>query len=161
MRARAPHVLRPALGLLLALIAPLVAASPAEASKRDLARDEKRGGHTLSRHVGRTDEELRERLRKEPGISAASTYTDRATAEEAVTLAIRFAKKRVDPWLAREGSRANLVIDWPGSGKVLGRSLRRGEKAPVPCKRALVVLKWDPGAEIFYVLTSYPEAEKK
>jgi len=161
VRARAPHVLRPALGLLLALIAPLVAASPAEASKRDLARDEKRGGHTLSRHVGRTDEELRERLRKEPGISAASTYTDRATAEEAVTLAIRFAKKRVDPWLAREGSRANLVIDWPGSGKVLGRSLRRGEKAPVPCKRALVVLKWDPGAEIFYVLTSYPEAEKK
>jgi toxin YxiD len=161
VRARAPHVLRSALGLLLALTALVVAAPPAEASKRDLARDEKRGGHTLSRHVGRTDEELRERLRKEPGISAASTYTDRAAAEEAVTLAIRFARKRVDPWLAREGSRANLVIDWPGSGKVLGRSLRRGEKAPVPCKRALVVLKWDPEAEIYYVLTSYPEAEKK
>lgn len=161
MRARALHVLRPILGFLLALTALVVAAPPAEASKRDLVRDEKRGGHTVGRHVGRTDEQLRERLRKEPGISAASTYTDLATAEEAVTLAIRSAKKRVDTWLAREGSRANLVIDWPGNGKVLGRSLRRGEKAPVPCKRALVVLKWDTESEIFYVLTSYPEAEKK
>lgn len=161
MRARTLHVLRPVLGFLLALTALLVAAPPAEASKRDLVRDEKRGGHTVARHVGRTDEQLRERLRKEPGLSAASTYTDLATAEEAVTLAIRSAKKRTDAWIAREGSRANLVIDWPGNGKVLGRSLRRGEKAPVPCKRALVVLKWDTESEIFYVLTSYPEAEKK
>ena len=161
MRARVPHVLRPSVGFLLALTALFVAAAPAEASKRDLARDEKHGGHTLSRHVGRTDEQLRERLRKEPGLSAASTYTDRATAEEAVTLAIRSAKNRMDQWLAREGSRANLVIDWPGNGKVLGRSLRRGEKAPVPCRRALVVLKWNAETEIYYVLTSYPEAEKK
>ena len=140
----------------------LFGASPAAeaANRRDLARDEKRGGHTLSRHVGLSDAALRERLKREQRISAASTYTDRLTAEEAVTAAITTNKKRVDAWAAREGSRANLVIDWPGKGKILGRSLRRGDKAPVPCTRALVILKWNTETEIYYVLTSYPEASR-
>src|SRR5688572_22239367 len=55
------------------------------AGRRDLTADESRGGHTLARHVGRSDEQLRERLQRERGISAASTYTDRDTAERIVT----------------------------------------------------------------------------
>jgi hypothetical protein len=154
-------LLRPALSLLLALATHLAAPSSAEAAKRrDLERDEKRGGHTLSRHVGLSDAQLRERLKREKGISAASTFTDRATAEEAVAAAIQASRKRVDGWAAREGSRANLVIEWPGTGRVLGRSLRRGAKEPVPCKRALVVLRWNEESEIYYVLTSYPEASR-
>ena len=161
MRVRLPPVFRPILLLLLAL-APLVGVSShAEAAKRrDLTRDEKRGGHTLSRHVGLTDADLRERLRRDQRISAASTYPDRPTAEQAVTLALLANRKRVDGWALREGSRANLVIDWPGDGRILGRSLRRGAKAPVPCTRALVILKWNTETEIYYVLTSYPEASR-
>lgn len=160
MRARIRRVLRPVFGAFLALTPFLAAAAPGGLAKRDLAVEEQRGGHTLSRHVGRTDEQLRERLRKEPGISSASTYTDRATAEDVIARALRASKKRVDQWMSREGSRANLVVEWPGDGKVIGRSLRRGEKTPVPCRRALVVLKWNDETEIFYVLTSYPEADK-
>lgn len=158
--ARPMALLRPAL-LFLALVAALAARSPAEAaSRRDLQRDEKRGGHTLSRHVGLTDAQLRERLKREQGISAASTYTDRATAEEAVAAALKASRKRVERWAARDGARTNLVVEWPGTGRVLGRTLRRGAKEPVPCTRALVVLKWDEEAEIYYVLTSYPEASR-
>lgn len=161
MRSRLSPRLLSLVPLLLALAALFGATSTAEAAKkRDLLRDEKRGGHTLARHVGLSDAQLRERLRKDQRISAASTYPDRATAEAAVTAAIAASRKRVDGWVNREGSRANLVIDWPGDGRVLGRSLRRGAKAPVPCTRALVVLKWDPEAEIYYVLTSYPEATR-
>ena len=161
MRARLIPVLRPVLLLLLSLAAVAGFSTSAEAARRhDLLRDERRGGHTLSRHVGRSDAELRERLRLDQRISAASTYVDRSTAEEAVTLAIGANRKRVDRWLSREGTRANLVIDWPGNGRLLGRSLRRGEKAPVPCTRALVILKWDNESEIYYVLTSYPEASR-
>src|SRR5260370_39764619 len=47
----------------------------------NLGRDEQRGGHTLARHVARTDEEVRERLAQERNISAASTRTRRETAE--------------------------------------------------------------------------------
>lgn len=161
VRARLSAALRP-VGLLFLFLAAVFGASPAAeaANRRDLARDEKRGGHTLSRHVGLSDAALRERLKREQRISTASTYTDRLTAEEAVTAAIVADKKRVDAWAAREGSRANLVIDWPGKGKILGRSLRRGDKAPVPCTRALVILKWNTETEIYYVLTSYPEASR-
>jgi hypothetical protein len=63
--------------LVLGLAAILLGA--AAASRRDLGGDESRGGHTLARHVGRTDSQLLDRLAREPRISAASTYTDRAT----------------------------------------------------------------------------------
>ena len=39
----------------------------------DLVADEAKGGHTLARHVERTDAQLRERLERERNISAAST----------------------------------------------------------------------------------------
>jgi len=154
--------LRPIVPVLLALAALLGATAPADgAQKQDLLRDEKRGGHTLARHVGQSDAQLRERLRRERRLSAASTFTDRATAEEVVADAIRGSRKRIERWTNREGSRANLVIDWPGDGrKVVGRSLRRGAKEPVPCTRAVVVLRWNVDAEIYYVLTAYPEASR-
>jgi hypothetical protein len=79
------------------------AAAPAPAPY-DLGRDEARGGHTLARHVGRTDAELQERLRREPNISAASTYRDRIAAERVVARALAENHARVDQWLARTGS---------------------------------------------------------
>ncbi len=162
MALRLSHRLRPLVPLLLAVVAILGAALPADAArKRDLLRDERRGGHTLSRHVGKSDAELRERLRRDRRLSAASTWTDRATAEEVVGAAIGANQNRIERWSIREGSRANLVIDWPGEGgKVIGRSLRRGAKEPVPCTRAVVVLRWNVDGEIYYVLTSYPEASR-
>ncbi len=162
MALRLSHRLRPLVPLLLAVVAILGAALPADAArKRDLLRDERRGGHTLSRHVGKSDAELRERLRRDRRLSAASTWTDRATAEEVVGAAIGANRIRIERWSNREGSRANLVIDWPGEGgKVIGRSLRRGAKEPVPCTRAVVVLRWNVDGEIYYVLTSYPEASR-
>lgn len=157
MRARFPNLPR-AVALLLALLAS--AATLHAGPPRDLARDEKRGGHTLSRHVGLTDAQLRERLKKDSRLSAASTWPDRATAERVVTAAIKRSTRRIAEWTGREGSRANLVIEWPGDGTAIGRSLRRGAKEPVPCTRALVVLRWDVESEIYYVLTSYPEASR-
>src|ERR1700738_2990580 len=61
---------------------------PDEAARYDLARDEVRGGHTLDKHVGRSDSELRERLATERNISAASTWTNREVAEETVGQAL-------------------------------------------------------------------------
>ena len=57
-----------------------VSDSPHSLAKRDLDSDEQRGGHTLRRHVGRSDSELHDRLQRESRIHAASTYTDRETA---------------------------------------------------------------------------------
>ena len=47
---------------------------PSDAGLYDLAVDESLGGHTLARHVGRTDAQLAERLRAEPDISAKRSW---------------------------------------------------------------------------------------
>jgi hypothetical protein len=119
------------------------------------------GGHTLTRHVGRTDAELAERLRREPQISAASTWTDRDTADRVVGTALASADGKLTSWERRTGRRPNLVLHYTDrSGATLGRSLSRGEPAAVRCTRALVVLKWDERRDRFYVLTAYPEADR-
>lgn len=125
----------------------------------DLARDERRGGHTLERHVGRTDAELRERLRREPGIRAASTYTDRDTAERVVAATLSRERTRVERWSRGTGRRPNLALDYRGdAGASIGRTLGRRDRRSRVCRDAVVVLRWDDRRGDFYVLTSYPEA---
>ena len=144
------------------LLAIVLAANGAAAQqRRDLAVDESMGGHTLARHVGKSDAELAERLRRERQISAASTYTDRATAERSVGAALVDGGGKLASWQKRSGRRPNLVLHYAEpSRKTIGRSLMRGRGTPVLCARAVVVLRWNERDNRFYVLTSYPEADR-
>jgi hypothetical protein len=134
---------------------PKAMSNPAVASERyDLARDEERGGHTIEKHVGRSDDQLRERLRHEH-ISAASTWTDRESAETTVAEALRAERRRINSWMRRGYPRANLALHYE-AGRPIGRSLRRGDRQTAACTSAVIVLRADgPGS--FYVLTAYPE----
>ena len=134
------------------------AGKPATRDDRyDLERDERLGGHTLERHVARTDAELQERLQRERNISAASTWTDRETAERTIAEALRAERGRIESWMRRGRPRANLALHYD-AGRVIGRSLRQGDTRAVECTRAVIVLRAD-GEGGFYVLTAYPEAE--
>ena len=139
--------------------APPPAADPAGQPSRDLSVDESRGGHTLARHVGQTDAALRARLARERGISAASTYTDRAIAEATVGRVLAEQSKRIQAWVARQGNRPNLALSYRGPSKqIIGRTLPRGRRDSIPSTDAVVVLRWDGTG--FYVLTSYPEIRR-
>ena len=122
---------------------------------RDLSHDEAAGGHILRKHVGQTDEQLRERLEQERHITGASTYTDRAAAERAVGAAIAQSQGRIQRWLSSSGGHPNLVLDYDSEDPI-GRTMNRGENQSRPCTHALVVLKYS-GPNEYYVLTSYPE----
>jgi hypothetical protein len=122
---------------------------------RDLSQDEAAGGHILRKHVGRTDDQLLERLDHERNISGASTYTDRPTAERAVGAAIAQNQERIQRWVDRQGGHPNLVLDYD-SPQPIGRTINRGESQSHACSHALVVLKYNPPSG-YYVLTSYPE----
>ena len=128
---------------------------PTNGPVRDLSQDEAAGGHILRKHVGQTDEQLRERLEREPGITGASTYTDRPAAEQAVGAAIATSQDRIQRWLNRSGGHPNLVLDYDSVAPI-GRTINRGENQSRPCSHALVVLKY-AGPNEYYVLTSYPE----
>jgi len=131
----------------------------ATAAPRDLSQDEAAGGHTLRKHVGRTDDQLRERLDHERNISAASTWNDRASAEAAVGAAISEQANKIFRWLERD-RHPNLVLDYDGDpSHPFGRTLRRGSGIVEPCAHAVIVLKWNP-PESYYVLTAYPECRQ-
>ena len=128
------------------------------AARYDLLRDEERGGHTLAKHVGRSDDELRQRLERERNISATSTWTDRGVAEETVSAALRQEHHRIESWERRGYPKSNLALHF-NAGRVIGRSMRHGDATSSPCTNAVIVLKTD-GPESFYVLTSYPEEQR-
>jgi hypothetical protein len=129
------------------------------AREYDLERDESRGGHTLDKHVGRSDDELRERLAREPNISAASTWTNRKIAEEAVSETLEHNRK-LDRWMDRTGRKPNLVLDYHGSpDHPVGRCVRQGETDVQQAYDAVVVLKASRDGG-FYVLTTYPECPR-
>jgi len=98
---------------------------------------------------------LRERLLRERNISAASTWTDRETAEITVAQALRAERGRIESWMRRGFPRANLALHYD-AGRTIGRSLRHGEEQTVDCSNAVIVLRAD-GPDSFYVLTTYPE----
>jgi hypothetical protein len=148
---------------LLAVLLALVASVPglAQPPRRDLAADERCGGHTLARHVGKTNRELADRLRQEPDIAAASTYPDRPTAETVVGAALDKERSRIAAWSKRSGPRPNLALRYASPGdRPIGRSWQRGKIAPNSCTQAVVVLRWDVSRGAFCVLTSYPEVAR-
>ena len=123
----------------------------------DLSKDGGRG-HTLKKHVGRTDQELLERLEREQDISAASSWTDRGAAEETVGRALQAEREKIENWERKGYPRSNLALHYDAE-RVIGRSIRHGETQSTPCTEAVIVLKAD-GPESFYVLTTYPEARE-
>jgi hypothetical protein len=135
------------------------AADPAPGSGYDLGPDERLGGHTLARHVGRTPDELASRLAAERGLSAASTFPDRATAERAVALALATQRDRVDRWIARGPRRPNLALTVRSPDRrPFGVTLPRGGGDPREARVARVVLR--ARGDAFYVLTAYPTEER-
>ena len=133
---------------------PLAAGETSAAGRRDLAADEAAGGHTLARHVGRSDAELAARLAAEPNLAAASCFTDRATAERAVGATLVAQAPQVAYWRARARP-GNLALLWRGDGSVLGRVLERGARQSRPATGVRVVLRHR--GDGWYVLTAYPE----
>lgn len=147
--------------VLVVLLAGLGQSLGAAVTPRDLARDEASGGHTLARHVGQTVGQLGRRLEGEHGISSASTYTDRATAERVVAETLAQASARVRNWASRRGPRPNLPLHYRSpDGRTIGSSMERAGSRVRPCAGALVVLRWDDGRHAYFVLTSYPEVRR-
>lgn len=128
---------------------------PKSVIRHDLKHDEALGGHTLQRHVGQSDDELRKRLRAQPEIAAASTYTDVETADQVVSAALSQNSSRVEAWRSRPGRKPNLVLHYHGA-EPIGRSVRQGESLAADCYNAIIVLKAD-GPSDFHILTTYPE----
>lgn len=66
------------------------------------------GGHTILKHVGKTEAELRARLTAERGITASSSFSTLAHAERAISSALRAHAGSIQAW-AKSGAAAGTT----------------------------------------------------
>jgi hypothetical protein len=96
------------------------------------------GGHTLTKHVGKTEQFLRHRLATEPNITAASTFYNREVAENSVAEVLRIHDKWIRSWLA--GPERKLVITSSVS-RTCGRVFLTSRGDPLDSSVIRVVLR--------------------
>ncbi|MEC1689305.1 ribonuclease YeeF family protein [Bacillus mojavensis] len=127
------------------------------ASCGGLAAHEAKGGHLLEKHVGKTDEELIERLRTDPNphITASSTFKDRATAERIANSVLNDPKniKKIENWID-DPKKPKLMLRYKGDGEIIGRSVSRNSELVENVTNAKIILKKDNNGN--FILTGYP-----
>ncbi|WP_213159410.1 RNase A-like domain-containing protein [Pseudomonas carnis] len=119
-----------------------------------LAAHEAAGGHLMEKHVGRTDQQLLDRLRQEPHIPAASTFHDRATAELAISKVLDNNQDKIKDFL--EGNNQQIVITQP-SPEPIGTSFKKNTTTPVPGKEIYLIIRRDQKMHTGYrIHTGFP-----
>uniref|UniRef100_UPI001FAC7E14 RNase A-like domain-containing protein n=1 Tax=Bacillus sp. FJAT-47783 TaxID=2922712 RepID=UPI001FAC7E14 len=121
-----------------------------------LAAHELKGGHLIERHVGKTDEQLLERLKTNPKITGSSTFKDRMTAEKVANAVLSDSKniEKIQKWLSDPNSRPTLPLKYKGDGEIIGRSVSRNSEVVENVTNAKIILKKNNDGS--FILTGYP-----
>ncbi|TFY94817.1 type IV secretion protein Rhs [Pseudomonas nabeulensis] len=119
-----------------------------------LATHEKAGGHLIEKHVGRTDQQLAERLSREPHVPTASTFPDRATAESEVSKVLATNQAKIDRFVRGND---NQIVIIERTQNPVGTSLKRGETTTVPGREIYLIIRRDTNMPDGYrIHTGYP-----
>ncbi|MGH7660116.1 MAG: RNase A-like domain-containing protein [Vulcanimicrobiaceae bacterium] len=118
----------------------------------DLQSIEGPDGHTLRRHVGKSDDEIRARaLRTHHDVS---TFDDEVTAQSSVDEAFAENQSRIGRWL--DAGRGNLALHVHFS-HTIGRIFRFDHQRTEPAENADVILERRPAMPQGYtVITAFP-----
>ncbi|WP_051741591.1 RNase A-like domain-containing protein [Streptomyces xylophagus] len=143
----------------------------------DLANQEGvHGSHIIDKHVGKTDAQLAQRLRDQPTIDAASTFSDLPAAQKYTQNAMEYVgppansgqqnagvnnQEKIKKWLSRPRTDASiLTLDPVEYNSVTGRTITAGNphaSAAQDTHTVKVVLKYKNGLHPPYVAyTSMP-----
>ena len=146
------------------LIVPLFVASAVAAARIVAVRSgrislrahESYGGHTIAKHVGRTERQLRDRLVQESGIPAASTFKSLAQAEKVVSSCLKANSSVIANWAKTATPGTTLRLVWTASGPI-GEGVVRATGLLTPMSKVLVVLRKKAiGGKLYYILTAFP-----
>ena len=114
-------------------------------------------GHTLRKHVGRTEAQLRERLRLEPTRRVVSSFTDIEQAEWAISETMRANTLRIKEWASSPTD--DLVLN-KDVGRKIGHAIIRESGRLVNSSRVVVVLKYETHNGMpYYILTAMLDAQ--
>lgn len=112
-----------------------------------------RGGHTIQKHVGQTEAQLRARLVRENRLPIASTFSDLRTAEWAISETLRRGDSQVKAWLSSGRLKLRLEMSL---GKPIGKVLPRNTGKIQEARSITVVLAHEEHKGMpYYILTSF------
>jgi len=109
-------------------------------------------GHTILKHLDKTDEELTERFANEPDLQWSSSFNDRQTAEAAISAALDSNQQAIRDWLRQPLQVFRLEID---IGAEVGRSVAR-DGTIVSTSKLRVVLRKEDTMLGYYIKTAFP-----
>jgi len=112
-------------------------------------------GHTIRKHVGQTDRQLRRRLRQEPDRKFASTFPDEKTAAAAIKQNLKANKEELESWM--KGGRYKSPALRTTLLTQTGRVMRRDGVIFGSTKVLTVVVRDDGMPNGYRILTSFPE----
>ncbi|MCC8404855.1 hypothetical protein LJ655_23775 [Paraburkholderia sp. MMS20-SJTN17] len=116
------------------------------------ALNPKLGGHTIEKHVGKTEAWLRDRLVRDPHIPAASSFTDIRFAEWAISETMNANVARIKAWAASPLNDLTLFKD---VGRNVGHAVIRKSGAYVPARRVKLILRYQTyNGMPYYVFTA-------
>ena len=129
----------------------------AEVPGGGLEAHEDAGGHLIERHVGKSEQWLLDRVRRE-NISAASSFRDLPEAEYFVASTLAQHQDRIDAWVDGQGGN-RLVIDARFEAST-GISVERGDTRADDVFSIRLVLERSNRLEDlgFRIVTGYPSA---
>jgi Bacterial CdiA-CT RNAse A domain len=114
------------------------------------------GGHTIARHVGKSEAELRARLVANPRIPAASSFTNLNVAESAISTALRANASRINIWSRSASTASKLELDYH-LGTAVGKAVLRSTPGMVTLRGVRVVLRLQTfNGMPYYLLTAFP-----
>ena len=112
-------------------------------------------GHVIAEHVGKSDADLIARLAGSKKISAASTFTDQATAEAVIGGTIRHNRIDLVAWLRSAQPGDRLRLSHSGTD-VIGRGIKKGQTLVGDRTNARIILQAIGNGD-YHILTAFPE----
>ena len=124
-----------------------------ESRRRDVQGHDDEGGHTIERHIGKSDNWLQKRAGTLPPLYEASSFTDTPSANLTQARAIKENRAKIDAYLKSKNNK-NLVLNVT-MNRDIGRVVNRSGKA-WNTKKAKVVINRVASELGYKILTSYP-----
>ncbi|MEN1941587.1 RNase A-like domain-containing protein [Luteimonas sp. MJ246] len=128
--------------------------APGEVPGGGLQAHEDAGGHLIERHVGKSEEWLVDRVRRD-NISAASSFRDIGEAGHFVAATLSEHQGRIDAWVDGKGGN-RLVVDASFDAST-GISVKRGDSQAEDVFSVRLVLERSDRLDTGYrIVTGYP-----
>lgn len=114
------------------------------------------GGHTIAKHIGKTEAELRARLAAESHVPMASTFKSLDIAERLLYRALHSNRVAIEAWARTAAPNSKYVINFVANEEVgMGVVRATGQLEKLSKLRIVLKLQFYQGKP-YYILTSFP-----